>query len=264
MIAQGRISHGRIEMKRLDGKIALVTGAAGNIGAEIARRFVAEGAVVCVSDINQDLGSARATELGDQTFFEHMDVTKENDWQAVLETLLARHKRLDILVNNAGTLETGNIENTSLAQWQRIQDVNAASTFLGCQAAVKAMKETGGVIINMASQAAVRPRAPTTAYSASKAAIVNLTKTVALHCAEQGYGIRCNVILPGAIDTQMIYKNRTADQSQEAFVASVNARYPMGRMGTAAEVADAAVFLASEESRFMTGTQLRVDGGGTI
>ncbi|MEQ8507558.1 MAG: glucose 1-dehydrogenase [Rhodospirillaceae bacterium] len=251
-------------MKRLDGKIALVTGAAGNIGAEIARRFVAEGAVVCVSDINQDLGSARATELGDQTFFEHMDVTKENDWQAVLETLLARHKRLDILVNNAGILETGNIENTSLAQWQRIQDVNAASTFLGCQAAVKAMKETGGVIINMASQAAVRPRAPTTAYSASKAAIVNLTKTVALHCAEQGYGIRCNVILPGAIDTQMIYKNRTADQSQEAFVASVNARYPMGRMGTAAEVADAAVFLASEESRFMTGTQLRVDGGGTI
>lgn len=265
MIVQGKISHGRIDMKRLDGKIALVTGAAGDIGAEIARRFVAEGAVVCVSDINQDLGSALATELGDQTFFEHMDVTQENDWQAVLETLLARLKRLDILVNNAGTLETGNIENTSLAQWQRIQDVNATSTFLGCQAAVKAMKETGGgVIINMASQAAVRPRSPTTAYSASKAAIVNLTKTVALHCAEQGYGIRCNVILPGAIDTQMIYKNRTADQSQEAFVASVNARYPMGRMGTAAEVADAAVFLASDESRFMTGTQLRVDGGGTI
>jgi NAD(P)-dependent dehydrogenase (short-subunit alcohol dehydrogenase family) len=127
------------------------------------------------------------------------------------------------------------------------------------------MKETGGgVIVNMASQAAVRPRPSTMAYSASKAAIVNLTKTVAAHCADQGYNIRCNVVLPGAIDTEMIYKNQTADQSDEEFVTSVQSRYPMGRMGTAEEIAAGVVFLASDESRFMTGAQLRIDGGGTI
>jgi NAD(P)-dependent dehydrogenase (short-subunit alcohol dehydrogenase family) len=102
------------------------------------------------------------------------------------------------------------------------------------------------------------------AYSASKAAIVNLTKTVAAHCADQGYNIRCNVVLPGAIDTEMIYKNQTADQSDEEFVTSVQSRYPMGRMGTAEEIAAGVVFLASDESRFMTGAQLRIDGGGTI
>lgn len=252
-------------MTRLKDKIALITGAAGDIGASIARHFVAEGAAVCVVDLDHDRGHALADELGSTAYFAHMNVTKEDDWQSVLETLLTRHERLDVLVNNAGTLETGTIENTDLALWRHIQDTNATSTFLGCQAAVRAMKQTGGgAIINMASQAAVRPRAPTTAYSASKAAIVNLTKTVALHCAEQNYNIRCNVVLPGAIDTQMIYKNKVEGQSGEDFIASVNARYPMGRMGTADEIADAVVFLASDESRFMTGAQLRVDGGGTI
>ncbi len=194
-----------------------------------------------------------------------MNVTDEENWQAALEQVLIRHDRLDILVNNASVLETGNVEDTDLEKWKRIQDVNATSTFLGCKAAVQTMKDTGGgVIVNMASMAAVRPRSPTLTYSASKAAIVNLTKTVALHCAEQSYNVRCNVVLPGAIDTEMIYKNKTADQSDDEFTDSVKARYPMGRMGTPGEIADAAVFLASDESRFMTGAQLRVDGGGSI
>lgn len=252
-------------MTRLQDKIALITGAAGAIGAAIAQRCAAEGAVVCVADIDEAGGEALADDLGAPAFFLHLNVTEEQDWQDAITALLVKHGRLDILVNNAGTLETGTIEDTSLTQWRDLQETNATGTFLGCQAAVRTMKTTGGgVIINMASQAAVRPRAPTTAYSASKAAIVNLTKTVALHCAEQNYAIRCNVVLPGAIDTKMIYKNRAAGQDEDAFIRSVHARYPMGRMGTADEVADAVVFLASDESRFMTGAQLRVDGGGTI
>lgn len=243
----------------------MVTGAAGGIGQEISKRFVAEGATICIADMDEDGGYALAEALGPPTFFAPMDVTEEDDWRVVLEQVLFRHEHLDVLVNNAGILETGTIEDTDLNLWRHIQNVNATSTFLGCQAAVQTMKETGGgAIVNMASRAAVRPRAPTLAYSASKAAIVNLTKTVALHCAEQGYNIRCNVVLPGAIDTNMIYKNQTADQSDEEFMASVTASHPLGRIGKPDEVADAVVFLASENSSFMTGTQLRVDGGGTI
>ena len=249
---------------RLSGKVALVTGGGAGIGAEIVRRFAAEGATVCIADIDETTAARLAEEVGEAAFVLSLNVADEAQWAAAIDALVTRCGQLDILVNNAGILETGTIETTSLETWRRIQDINAAGTFLGCQAGVKAMKERGGVIINLASQAAVRPRATTTAYSTSKAAVVNLTKTVALHCAEQGYGIRCNAVLPGAIDTEMIYRNQTADQTTDDFVAAVTARYPLGRMGTAEEIADAVVFLASDESRFMTGTQLRVDGGGTI
>ncbi len=251
-------------MNRLSGKTAFITGAARGIGKEIAKKFVSEGATVCLGDIDEDAGFALAEDLGPPTFFAPMNVTEEAHWREVMEQILVRHDRLDILVNNAGVLETGTIEDTDLDVWNRILEVNTTSTFLGCKMAVETMKDSGGVIVNMASMAAVRPRSPTLAYSASKAAIVNLTKTVALHCAEQNYNIRCNVVLPGAIDTEMIYRNKTADQSDEEFINSVEARYPMGRLGTPEEVAAGVVFLASDESRFMTGTQLRVDGGGSI
>jgi len=252
-------------MNRLSGKIALITGAARGIGKEIATRFAAEGAFVCLTDIDETEGANLEGRLKSSAFFTYLDVTREDSWQGAIDCILDKHSRIDILVNNAGILETGTIENTDAALWQHIINVNATGTFLGCQAAVKAMKRTGGgVIVNMASQAAVRPRPTTMAYAASKAAIVNLTKTVAAYCAEQGYNIRCNAVLPGAIDTQMIYKNQTTEQSKDEFVASVEARYPLGRMGTSKEIADGVVFLACDESRLMTGSQLRIDGGGTI
>jgi len=252
-------------MKRLLGKVALITGAARGIGKQISIRFAAEGAFVCLTDIDKTEGTALADRLKSSASFMYLDVTKEDSWQGAIDYVLDQHKRIDILVNNAGILETGTIEDTDPTLWQHIMDVNTTGTFLGCQAAVRAMKKTGGgVIVNMASQAAVRPRPTTMAYAASKAAIVNLTKTVAAYCAEQGYDIRCNTVLPGAIDTEMIYKNRTTHQSKDEFVASVKARYPLGRMGTSKEIADGVVFLACDESRLMTGSQLRIDGGGTI
>ena len=251
-------------MVRLSGKTALITGAANGIGKAITKKFVTEGAKVCIADVDEDAGFALAEDLGPPTFFAPMDVTMEADWSEVIEQILVRHDRLDILVNNAGILVAGTIEDTDMDMWRRIQHVNTTSTFLGCKKAIETMKDTGGVIVNMASMAAVRSRSPTTAYSASKAAIVNLTKTVALHCAEKNYDIRCNVVLPGAVDTKMIYKNQASDQSDDDFVRSVEARYPMGRMGTPKEIADGVVFLASDDSRFMTGAQLRIDGGGSI
>jgi len=137
-------------MTRLSNKIALVTGAAGDIGAAIARKFIAESAVVCVADLDSGTGQVIADNLGDNVFFEQMDVTKEDDWHRVIDSVIGRHQRLDVLVNNAGTLETGTIEDTDLALWRRIQDTNATGTFLGCQAAIQTMKQTGGgAIINM-------------------------------------------------------------------------------------------------------------------
>jgi len=252
-------------MAKLANKIALITGSSGRIGSEIVQTFLQEGSIVFLSDLEDKDSYKLAEEFGDNASFIPLNVTEEDEWRVAMETILFRFGRIDILVNNAGILQTGNIEDTDLVSWRNIQDVNITGTFLGCKTAVKAMKKNGGgVIVNIASQAAVRPRSSTLAYSASKAAVVNLTKTVALYCAEQKYNIRCNAVLPGAIDSDMIFINKNKDQSEEDFIKDTTKRYPIGRLGSSKEVANSVLFLASDESSLMTGAQLRVDGGGTI
>jgi NAD(P)-dependent dehydrogenase (short-subunit alcohol dehydrogenase family) len=252
-------------MSRLSGRVALVTGGARGIGRGIVERFLEEGASVMVADLDED-GNAIAAELGERALYRRLDVTRSEDWAAAIDTLQARFERIDILVNNAGTSRTGSIEDASEADWRFVMDTNALSVFLGCQQAVKAMRASGGAIVNIASARGQRTGAAQCAYSASKAAVLSLTESIALHCGERGLPIRCNAICPGVIDTPLM-RQHAAGQSPDdpgAVVAKMTAMGIVGRLGTMREIGDAAVFLASDEASFITGTALNVDGGFRI
>jgi len=251
-------------MGRVENKVALVTGGAGGIGSAIVKLLVQKGATVVIADTDHNKGHALAAEVGKQALYLPLDVTEENQWLRTLETVLLKFGQLNVLVNNAGFLEPSELDETSVALWQKTLAVNATSVFLGCKYGVESMKKTGGAIVNMASTAVPRPGTTFLAYSAAKAAVVSLTKTVALDCAHNNYGIRCNVVLPGAVDTDMLRNNKEPDQSDEDFIGSVIARYPMGRIGQPEDIAEAVLFLVSDDSAFMTGAELRVDGGSTI
>lgn len=255
-------------MKLLDNKVALVTGAAKGIGAAIAEAFVREGAFVYVTDVDADAARDVAERLGDQAEALGLDVAKPTDWTAAEQLVRARFGGLDILVNNAGIiglLETPgphDPEHFDLASWRTVQAVNVEGAALGCRSAIRLMKDRpAGSIINLSSRSGVVgiPGAP--AYAASKAAVLNHTRSVALYCAEQGYPIRCNAILPAAIMTPMWDAMLGTGEAREAAIAGVEAGIPLGRFGRAEEVADAAVFLASEKSSYMTGSDIHLDGG---
>ncbi|KQX19562.1 MULTISPECIES: SDR family NAD(P)-dependent oxidoreductase [unclassified Sphingomonas] len=252
-------------MSRLAGRVALVTGGARGIGRGIVERFLEEGASVMVADLDED-GSALDAELGEHSLYRRLDVTRADDWAAAFGALRERFGRVDILVNNAGTSRTGSIEDASEADWRFVMDTNALSVFLGCQQAVKAMRETGGAIVNIASARGQRTGAAQCAYSASKAAVLSLTESIALHCGEHGLPIRCNAICPGVIDTPLMRQHAAtvAPDEPAAVVAKMTAMGIMGRLGTMREIGDAAVFLASGEASFVTGTALNVDGGFRI
>ena len=239
---------------RLDGKIALVTGGLRGIGRAIAERFSQEGARVCVADLDD-----AAPEAGDRVVYARLDVTSDADWAAVF----AEIGQLDILVNNAGASRTGTIASTSEADWRFVMDTNALSVFLGCRHAVAAMADRGGAIINIASARGLRPGSTQCAYSASKAAVISLTQSVALHCGETGLPIRCNVICPGVIDTPLL-RRHAESLGKPDVLQDLAGRQLVGRLGLPREVADAAVFLASDEASFITGAALSVDGGFTI
>lgn len=249
-------------MPRLQDKTALITGAARGIGAAIAEAFAAEGARVIVTDILDQEGAAKAAEIGAD--YAHLDVSQPGDWAAVMAT----HPALDILVNNAGItgFEAGDLiqdpEQVPLAAWHRVHAVNLDGTLLGCQAAIKAMKAAGrGSIINISSRSGLVGIPGAAAYASSKAAILNHTRSVALHCAQQGWAIRCNAIAPAAILTP-IWEPMIGDgPDREEKMAALVADTPLKRFGLPEEVAAVAVMLASDEAAYMTGETLTLDGG---
>jgi 3(or 17)beta-hydroxysteroid dehydrogenase len=247
-------------MGRLQGKLALVTGAASGLGEAITRRFVAESAQVVIADIDTAGGEALAAELGDAARFVRLDVADEDSWLAALGTC----ERLDVLVNNAGITTLGSIEEVTLAQFIHEFEIDVVGVFLGCKHVIPLMREKGGSVINMSSMTGVRAQANLVAYNAAKAAVTHITKSCALHFAKQGYPIRCNSIHPGAIHTPILDKVLAQSADPKALYASWVSTHPIGRLGKPEEIAAMALYLASDESTFATGAEFRVDGGATL
>lgn len=249
-------------MTRLKEKTALVTGAARGIGAAIAEAFVAEGAQVILTDINDEGGSITAEALG--MTYRHLDVANEKDWIRFADEFPA----IDIVVNNAGItgFETGAVahdpEHATLADWRAVHAVNLDGVFLGCRYAIAAMRAKGeGAIINISSRSGLVGIPMATAYASSKAAVRNHSKSVALYCASQGLNIRCNSIHPAAILTEMWEPMLGEGPQREERMAAFVADTPLKRFGSPEEVAAVAVLLASDEAAYMTGAELNLDGG---
>lgn len=247
-------------MGRLTDKVALITGGASGIGAAAARRFAAEGARVIVADVQADLGQAVAAEIGG--VFLHLDVAHEPDWRMAASEIHNRHGRLDVVFNNAGVVCGQSIEDVDLATWNRVIGINLTGVMLGCQTGIRLMKANpggpSGSLINTASTAAYGALPGDVAYTSTKSAVRLLTKAVAVHCARAGYAIRCNSLHPGATDTPIL---APALQAAPQLISAFNAMSPMGRMGRPEEIAAMAVFLASDESSYVTGAEMLVDGG---
>ena len=249
-------------MGRLDGKRAIITGAASGIGRATAEVFLRERATLIVTDLNEAALLATGV-AGEAELALRHDVTSEADWQAVFRKARAKIDRVDILVNSAGIALRKSIEDTSLDEWRRVNAVNGAGTFLGCREAVRAMKSTGGSIINLSSAAGLIGDPSMPAYCASKGAVRLLTKSVALHCARRSYGIRCNSVHPSFTATPMVEAMVGEAPSPDRMRAGLERAAPIGRMGTPQDIANLILFLASDESTFITGAEMAIDGGLT-
>ncbi|MGX7951999.1 SDR family oxidoreductase [Tsuneonella sp. HG249] len=249
-------------MRKLSGMLCVVTGGARGIGKAICAAFVAEGARVVLTDIDESEGLQAAAELGCE--WHRLDVASEADWDAFARAYPA----IDVLVNNAGItgFEDGpaahDPENASLAEWQRVHAVNTNGCFLGCRYALRAMKAKGtGSIINMSSRSGLVGIPGAAAYAASKAAVRNHSKSVALYAAQKGWAIRSNSIHPAAVFTPMWDALIGDGPDREKRMAAMVSDTPLKRFGTVDEVAALCVYLASPESAYMTGAELTLDGG---
>ncbi len=246
---------------RLVGKVALVTGAASGIGYATVALFHAEGAKVVATD-RDEAGLAALDGVADLILAQ--DVSDEARWREVVDRVVAAFGRLDALVNSAGIALKGNIEEATLDDFRRTEAVNVEGTFLGCREAIRVMKRTGGgSIVNLSSVAGIIGDAQSAAYCASKGAVRLLTKSAALYCGRAGYNIRINSVHPSFADTPMVQRLIAGSKNPVRVREGLMRASPMGRMGEAREVANAILFLASDEASFTTGAELTVDGGLT-
>ena len=250
-------------MRRLDGKVAIISGGARGQGATEARLFAREGAQVVFGDVLDDEGKKVEEEIrdsGGDAIYVHLDVTRESDWRAAVDTAISSYGRLDVLVNNAGILIRKGIEDTSEEEWDRIMAVNAKGVFFGTKHAIPAMRRAGGgSIVNIGSTAGLvgSPRGPA-AYTATKGAVRLFTKATAIQHAKDN--IRCNCVHPGPVDTPMV-QGDLADPAR--WEELLQREVPLGRIGTTEDIAYGVLYLASDESSFVTGSDMVIDGGLT-
>jgi 3alpha(or 20beta)-hydroxysteroid dehydrogenase len=244
---------------RLEGKVALITGAARGMGASEARLFAKEGAQVALADVLDADGEALATELGDAAIYLHLDVTSEDEWSRAVDEALQRFGRVDVLVNNAGILRFAAIDEMSLEDYMTVIRVNQVGVFLGMRAVIPSMKSSGrgGSIVNISSTEGIRGAPWLVAYAASKFAVHGMTKVAALELGQ--FGIRANSVHPGGIDTPMV----RAQGLENANLDKIFGGIPLGRAGVPEDVAQVVAFLASDESSYCTGAEFVVDGGAT-
>ena len=249
-------------MGRLEGKVILISGGAKGQGATESIMFAGEGAKIIIGDILDDEGlkvESQIRDLGGEATFVHLDVTQELDWDNAVKTAISTYGKLNVLVNNAGILIRKSIEDTTVEDWDRIMSINAKGVFLGTKAAIPALREAGGgSIINISSTAGlVSSSSGSASYTATKGAVRLFTKSTAIQYAKDR--IRCNSVHPGPIETDMIHQSITDPDA----MALRMEKLPMGRLGKPEEVANGVLYLASDESSFVTGSELVIDGGST-
>lgn len=257
-------------MGRVEGKVALITGGASGLGRQAGIRLAEEGASVVLTDLNSEGAEEVAHGIGERAIGLAHNVTEEPGWQAVIDATLNKFGRLDVVVNSAGIGTSGDIEKATLEQWRQVMAVNGDGVFLGCKYGVQAIKKTSidgpagtGSIINISSVSGLIGGHNLAAYNASKGAVRLLSKSVALYCARKDYNIRCNSVHPTFIDTPMVRQMIDGSQEPDRTEGKLIRQVPLKRLGEPDDIAWGIVYLASNESKYMTGTEFVVDGGIT-
>lgn len=249
---------------RVEGRVALVTGGAMGLGKADCERLAEEGATVIVTDREVELAHQVADSIGGDAMA--LDVTDEEQWKTVMQAVKERHGGLDILVNNAGNVIFESVDESSLANFRLHMAIHVEGTFLGCKYAIPLMKNrhekiggAGSSIINMASTASLMGYGNIVAYTAAKGAIRSMTKSIAIHCQDEGYGIRCNALAPGGIETPMV--RDISGRAGEELMDIAEGPLPQDGLGDPKDVANCVLFLASDEARFLNGLEIPVDNG---